>query len=107
MSIRFGRAAQATGHGTQVTDFPADYAASSEGDLTEAIREERRLELAFEYTSDGTTSSAGELVMRCSRAQVHWNRMMNFDALTGIITFPLPQDELDRNENLKPQNSGY
>jgi hypothetical protein len=32
-----------------VTDFPADYAAS-EGDLTEAIREERRLELAFEYT---------------------------------------------------------
>ena len=87
-----------------VTDFPADYAAS-EGDLTEAIREERRLELAFEYKRwyDIKRWGIGDEVYKgASSLEPH----DNFDASRDYY-FPLPQDELDRNENLKPQNSGY
>jgi len=88
----------------EVTDFPADYTAS-EGDLTAAIREERRLELAFEYKRwyDIKRWDIGDEVFKGPNSLEPHD---NFDASRDYY-FPLPQDELDRNENLKPQNAGY
>jgi hypothetical protein len=37
-------------------------------------------------TRDGMTSNVGELVMKCSRVQTHWNHMLNL-VLPGIIIF--------------------
>ncbi|WP_020527845.1 RagB/SusD family nutrient uptake outer membrane protein [Flexithrix dorotheae] len=88
--------------GTQV-DFPADVTAG--GDLTEIIREERRLELAFEYKRwyDIKRWNIGDNVFKgASSLEPH----ENFDSSRDYF-FPLPQDELDRNVNLKPQNPGY
>jgi hypothetical protein len=69
-------------NGTQV-DFPAD--------LTGAENLPKRSEKKDDWnwrlnTRDGMTSNVGELVMKCSREQTHWNLMMNLDA-AGIIIF--------------------
>ena len=88
-------------NGTQVT-FPADVTG---GDLTSIVREERRLELAFEYKRwyDIKRWGIGDEVFKGTNSlEPH----ANFDSSRDYY-FPLPQDELDRNENLKPQNSGY
>ncbi|MDW7691141.1 RagB/SusD family nutrient uptake outer membrane protein [Flammeovirgaceae bacterium SG7u.111] len=85
-------------------NYPADYTAA-EGDLTEAIREERRLELAFEYKRwyDIKRWDIGDEVFKGANSlEPH----ADFDKSVDYL-FPLPQDELDRNENLKPQNPGY
>jgi hypothetical protein len=89
-------------NGTQV-DFPAD--ATGSDDLTEVIREERRLELAFEYKRwyDIKRWGIGDEVFKGANSlEPHPEFSADRD-----YYFPLPQDELDRNENLKPQNSGY
>jgi len=89
-----------------VTDFPAPVDVASEGgDLTEIIREERRLELAFEYKRwyDIKRWNIGDEVFKgVNSLEPH----DNFDASRDYY-FPLPQDELDRNVNLMPQNPGY
>lgn len=77
-----------------------DFAGLTQGQLRDSIRNERRLELAFE----------GE----------RWFDLVRTDLLvttlkakgtTNIkdyhIVFPVPQFEIDLNPQLKPQNSGY
>jgi hypothetical protein len=89
-------------NGTQV-DFPADLTGAE--NLTDEIREERRLELAFEYKRwyDIKRWNIGDEVFKGANSlEPH----AEFSAARDYY-FPLPQDELDRNENLKPQNSGY
>ena len=88
--------------GTQ-TNFPADLTGGE--DLTAAVREERRLELAFEYKRwyDIKRWGIGDEVFKGPNSLEPHD---NFDASRDYY-FPLPQDELDRNENLKPQNPGY
>ncbi|MEM1135898.1 MAG: RagB/SusD family nutrient uptake outer membrane protein, partial [Bacteroidota bacterium] len=86
------------------TDFPEDVTAGS-GDLTAIIREERRLELAFEFKRwyDIKRWDIGDEVFKGTNSlEPH----ANFDASRDYY-FPLPQDELDRNTNLLPQNPGY
>ncbi len=109
-----GRDAEAVGYINQVrararnwngtmTTFPADLTGAE--DLTFEVREERRLELAFEYKRwyDIKRWGIGDAVFNGPGSlEPH----ANFDA-TRDYYFPLPQDELDRNENLKPQNTGY
>lgn len=87
--------------GAPVT-FPEDVTG---GDLTATIREERRLELAFEYKRwyDIKRWGIGDEVFKGANSLEPHD---NFDSNRDYY-FPLPQDELDRNENLKPQNSGY
>lgn len=84
------------------TAFPADVTG---GDLTATIREERRLELAFEFKRwyDIKRWNIGDEVFKGANSlEPH----PDFDSSRDYY-FPIPQDELDRNENLKPQNSGY
>ncbi|MEQ8337977.1 MAG: RagB/SusD family nutrient uptake outer membrane protein, partial [Cyclobacteriaceae bacterium] len=108
-----GQDAEAVGYINQVrararnwngtmTTFPADLTGAE--DLTQEVREERRLELAFEYKRwyDIKRWGIGDAVFGPGSLEPHGN----FDA-TRDYYFPLPQDELDRNENLKPQNTGY
>lgn len=86
-----------------MTTFPADLDGTE--DLEAAIREERRLELAFEYKRwyDIKRWNIGDEVFKGPNSlEPH----ANFDASRDYY-FPIPQDELDRNANLLPQNSGY
>jgi len=86
-----------------LTDFPADLTGGE--DMTEVIREERRLELAFEYKRwyDIKRWNIGDEVFKGANSlELH----ESFDASRDYY-FPLPQDELDRNVNLLPQNPGY
>ena len=85
-----------------ITDFPPDVTG---GNLRDTIREERRLELAFEYKRwyDIKRWKIGDEVFKGPNSlEPHDNFDPNRD-----YYLPLPQDELDRNENLKPQNPGY
>jgi hypothetical protein len=86
-----------------MTAFPADLDGSE--NLEDEIREERRLELAFEYKRwyDIKRWGIGDDVFKGANSlEPH----ANFDASKDYYC-PLPQDELDRNPNLLPQNSGY
>lgn len=89
-----------------MTDFPEDVTSGlSQADFHDLVIEERRLELAFEYKRwyDIKRLDLGNEVFKgASSLEPHDNFDPNRDYL-----FPLPQDELDRNENLEPQNSGY
>jgi len=113
-AINLGRNEEAVGYINQIrerarnwngtiTDFPPNVTVAD--DLTQVLREERRLELAFEYK--------------------RWYDIKRWDIGTEVFTgptslephpsfdpsrdyyLPLPQDELDRNPNLAPQNTGY
>lgn len=91
--------------GTQQS-FPADVAPGMSKDaLRDLILEERRLELAFEFKRwyDIKRRNLGDKVFKQIGSLEPHN---NFDAARDYY-LPLPQDELDRNENLKPQNVGY
>ena len=88
------------------TDFPADIAAGlSQDDLLATLLDDRRLELAFEFKRwyDIKRRDLGaEAFLSESSLEPH----PNFDASRDYL-MPLPQDELDRNPNLAPQNAGY
>lgn len=70
----------------------------------EMILEERRLELAFEWKRwyDIKRRQIGDKAFDTNslEPQLRWNALRDY-------YFPLPQDELDRNPNLLPQNKGY
>ncbi|MEM9325424.1 MAG: RagB/SusD family nutrient uptake outer membrane protein [Bacteroidota bacterium] len=89
-----------------MTDFPADVAAGlSQGEMRDLIMEERRLELAFEFKRwyDIKRRDMGvEVFNGPNSLEPH----PTFDP-TRDYYFPIPQDEIDRNENLLPQNPGY
>jgi starch-binding outer membrane protein, SusD/RagB family len=89
-----------------MTDFPADVASGiSKDDFRDLVLEERRLELAFEFKRwyDIKRRQLGEEVFKGPNAlEPH----ENFDPSKHYL-LPLPQDEIDRNPNLAPQNPGY
>jgi hypothetical protein len=101
------------------SNMPA-IAAAGQADLRNKVRHERRIELAFEehrfwdirrwgiagdpevltiysvdMDSNGNLIGAGEKVWETRT----WN--------DANYIFPIPQEELDKNPNLLPQNSGY
>ncbi len=88
------------------TNFPEDVATGlSQADLRDLILDERRLELAFEFKRwyDIKRRQLGEQVFKGPNSlEPH----ENFDSGRDYL-LPLPQDELDRNSNLLPQNPGY
>ncbi|CAH1001845.1 SusD-like protein P2 [Neolewinella maritima] len=88
------------------SDFPADVEPSISGsELIDLIMEERRLELAFEFKRwyDIKRRNLGDEVFKGpSSLEPH----PNFDSGRDYL-MPIPQDELDRNANLAPQNPGY
>jgi len=89
-----------------MTTFPENVSSGiSQDDFRDLVIEERRLELAFEYKRwyDIKRLNIGEEVFKGPNSlEPHENFDPNRD-----YYFPLPQDELDRNDNLKPQNTGY
>jgi len=89
-----------------MTDFPEDVTAGlSQADFHDLVIEERRLELAFEFKRwyDIKRLDIGnEAFKGVNSLEPHDNFDPNRDYL-----LPLPQDELDRNPNLLPQNNGY
>jgi hypothetical protein len=86
--------------------FPEDIASGmSKTEFIDAVLEERRLELAFEYKRwyDIKRRNLGEASFLGTNAlEPH----ANFDATRDYL-MPLPRTELDVNPNLKPQNPGY
>lgn len=101
---RIRERARNTPEGTN--DFPADVAAGiSQDDFRDLVLEERRLELSFEFGRwyDIKRRQLGEEAFLAADAlEPH----PNFDSGRDYL-FPLPDDELVRNENLGPQNPGY
>ncbi len=88
------------------TGVPANLEAGlDQGAVRDLILEERRLELAFEGRRwyDIKRRQLGDEVFKGANSlEPH----PNFDASRDYF-FPLPGDELDRNQNLLPQNPGY
>lgn len=89
-----------------MTDFPADVQSGiSKDDFRELVLDERRLELAFEFKRwyDIQRRELGNEVFKGPNSlEPH----ENFDP-TKHYLLAIPQDELDRNPNLLPQNPGY
>ena len=87
-------------------DFPADVEMGmGKDDMIDLILEERRLELAFEFKRwyDIKRRQLGDEVFKGPNSLEPHD---NFDSSRDYL-LPLPQDELDRNPNLGPQNPGY
>lgn len=97
------RARQA--NGIAISEFPQNLEANfTLSTFRNLVMEERRLELAFEWKRwyDIKRRKLGDSVFEASSLdpQPKWDT--NRDYL-----FPLPQDELNRNPKLLPQNRGY
>lgn len=76
----------------------------SQADFRDMVLEERRLELAFEAKRwyDIKRRQLGDNVFSASGLEVR----PNFSASRDYL-LPLPNDELQRNTNLQPNNQGY
>lgn len=87
------------------SEFPADVSGLSQGEFRDLILEERKWELAFEFKRwyDIARRRLGDEVFSASGLE---GFKPNFDPAQDYL-FPLPADELARNENLLPQNPGY
>jgi hypothetical protein len=87
------------------TDFPEDVPAGiSKDDFRDLVLDERRLELSFEFKRwwDIKRRDMGEEVFKGPNSlEPHEN------FTTNKYLLPIPQDELDRNPILLPQNPGY
>lgn len=78
----------------------ADTDAISQQEIIKAVLHERRWELFTEYGHRFfDLKRSGEIDAVLSSAKAGWN--------TTDVLFPLPQNELSINPNLRPQNSGY
>lgn len=96
---------RARNYGGTQSDYPANLAVGmSQADFRAAVHEERRVELAFEWKRwyDIKRWDIGTEVFT---GQNSYEPLPNFQKFRYFL--PLPQDELDRNPNLLPQNSGY
>jgi hypothetical protein len=84
--------------------FPEDVAGLSQDDFRTMILEERKWELAFEFKRwyDIARRKLGDQVFSNSGLEQRPNFNSNRDYL-----YPLPADELSRNTNLLPNNTGY
>jgi hypothetical protein len=89
-----------------MTNFPADVQAGiSKDNFRALVLDERRLELSFEFKRWFDIQRRGlgdEVFTGVNSLEPHPNFDSNRDYL-----LPIPQDELDRNPNLLPQNQGY
>lgn len=85
--------------------FPADLSGLSQVEFRTAVLEERRLELAFEFKRwyDIARRKMGDQVFSASGFE---GAKPDFDSNQDYL-MPLPPDELTRNANLLPQNTGY
>ena len=96
---------RARNKGGVMTDFPADLSAGmSQAEFRVAVREERRVELAFEWKrwyDLKRWGTAQEAFTSPASYEPHENFVQDY------LLLPLPQNELNRNPNLLPQNSGY
>jgi len=97
--------ARARNFGGTQTNFPDDLQSGmSQSEFRAAVREERRVELAFEWKRwfDIKRWDIGTEVFTGPNS---YEPHPNFQKSHYLL--PLPQDELDRNPNLLPQNPGY
>ena len=89
-----------------VTDFPADVQTGiSKEDFRDLVLDERRIELSFEFKRwfDIQRRQLGDDVFKGANSlEPH----ASFNPARDYL-LALPQDELDRNPNLLPQNPGY
>jgi hypothetical protein len=89
-----------------MNDYPEDVTPGlSKDDFRDMVLEERRIELCFEFKRwwDISRRKLGDEVFKGPNSlEPH----ENFDA-TKHYLLALPQDELERNPNLLPQNTGY
>lgn len=78
---------------------------TSKTQLIDAIMDERRLELAFEFKRwyDIKRRKLGDIVFKEANSL---EPRSTFDATRDYL-MPIPQTEIQLNPNLKPQNSGY
>ncbi len=94
------------GNGADITSpFPEDIAAGmSQDEFRDMVLEERKWELSFEFKRwfDIKRRQLGPEVF----GSMGLEPQPNFDPDRDYL-FPLPGDELQRNPNLLPQNSGY
>ena len=84
---------------------PADVASGiSKDEFRTLVLEERRLELAFEYKRwhDIVRRDMGDQVFGSDGFET-WD---SFDKTKNYL-WPIPQTEIDKSPNLKPQNPGY
>ncbi|WP_136480727.1 RagB/SusD family nutrient uptake outer membrane protein [Cognatitamlana onchidii] len=88
-----------------ITNFPADVTPGlSQDDFRTMVLEERKWELAFEFKRwyDIKRRRLGDQVFGANGIEQRPNFSANRDYL-----YPLPNDELQRNPNLEPNNPGY
>ena len=98
--------ARARNQAGTMTNFPADVQAGiSKDDFRTLVLDERRLELAFEFKRwyDIQRRQMGDEVFKGNDSLEPHNNFVS----TQHYLLALPQDELDRNPNLLPQNTGY
>ncbi|MFE7087046.1 RagB/SusD family nutrient uptake outer membrane protein [Sphingobacterium spiritivorum] len=85
--------------------YPADLQSGMSQDaFRQAVREERRVELAFEWKRWYDLKRWGVIVEAFNGATAYESQpnVKSFHAL-----LPIPQEEIGRNANLLPQNPGY
>ncbi|MGY5252480.1 RagB/SusD family nutrient uptake outer membrane protein [Sphingobacterium spiritivorum] len=85
--------------------YPADLQTGmSQEAFRQAVREERRVELAFEWKRWYDLKRWGIIVEAFNGAKAYESQpnVKPFHAL-----LPIPQEEIGRNANLLPQNPGY
>ncbi|MBI9057336.1 MAG: RagB/SusD family nutrient uptake outer membrane protein [Labilibaculum sp.] len=88
-----------------MNDFPENVASGlSKDEFRDMVLEERRLELSFEFKRwwDISRRKLGDKVFKGTNSLEPHD---NFNDTKYLLA--LPQDELDRNPNLLPQNQGY
>ena len=89
----------------KITSFPSNVTSGiSKDDFRKLVLDERRFELSFEFKRwwDIKRRNLGEEVFKGANSlEPH----ANFNSNQYLL--PLPQTELDKNPNLKPQNTGY
>lgn len=89
-----------------LNDYPEDVSPGmSKDEFRNMVLEERRIELCFEFKRwwDISRRKLGDEVFKGANSlELH----ENFDAGRDYL-LAIPQDELDRNPNLLPQNPGY
>jgi len=96
--------ARARNQAGTMSSFPEDVSGLSQDDFRDMVLEERRWELAFEFKRwyDIKRRDLGAEAFGAGG----FEERPNFTASRDYL-YPLPNDELQRNPNLEPNNPGY
>ncbi len=84
--------------------YPADAAGMTQAQFRAAVREERRVELAFEWKRWYDIKRWNIVVESFTKPDA-FEKQANVKEHHKLL--PVPQDEINRNQNLLPQNPGY